>query len=295
MADKSKKKTSFKEVAKLVTSILKKEKKTSIEKPKKKVQEKKSVLKKVTPKKPEVLKDIIKVEYPKNGAKETKSPVQVSNKKKIVSTDREIVKIKSFFPNISSDGPRYTFKSEIPENYNDTYMRAIPRDPQWLFVYWEISESTRNEIRTSVGDALFVTAKRILRLVDISDISYDGKNAQNFIDIEINEFANNWYIQVPQAGRTYLVEYGILTVDGRTYLPIRSNSLSIPREGVSPVRDEEWFTVATPELIRVSSESFDKVNTLGSSQNRIHLQSDQFSLSYASGSGIGMVKEAIGV
>ncbi|MDR2579085.1 MAG: DUF4912 domain-containing protein [Chitinispirillales bacterium] len=40
------------------------------------------------------------------------------------------------------NAPAYTLSTDIPKNYNDTYMRAIPQDPQITFVYWEITSGT---------------------------------------------------------------------------------------------------------------------------------------------------------
>jgi len=34
----------------------------------------------------------------------------------------------------------YSLSAEIPKSYNDTYVRAIPKDPQSTFVYWEMPE-----------------------------------------------------------------------------------------------------------------------------------------------------------
>lgn len=33
--------------------------------------------------------------------------------------------------------PAYSLSTQIPLHYNDRYVRAIPRDPQYAFVYWE--------------------------------------------------------------------------------------------------------------------------------------------------------------
>ncbi len=163
-------------------------------------------------------------------------------------------------------GPRYFFNTDIPDSYNETYMRAMPRDPQWLFAYWEISESTRKELQAKMGESAFAAAKRILRLIDVTDMSYDGSNAQRYVDIEINEFANNWYAQVPESGRSYVLELGFLSTTGRFYCAARSNGISVPRMGVSPVQDEEWATVSTDELIRMSSDAMG--SGMGSSERR---------------------------
>ncbi len=164
------------------------------------------------------------------------------------------------------DGPKYFFKTDIPDSYNETYLRAIPRDPQWMFVFWELSEQCRNDLRVKMGAEGYGTAKRVLRLIDVTDNSYDGSNPQRYTDIEINEFANNWYVQVPESNHTYLLEIGLLTKDGRFYFAARSNIVGIPRKGVSQFMDEEWDTVATDELIRMSSEAMQ--TPLGASERR---------------------------
>ncbi|MCL2218369.1 MAG: DUF4912 domain-containing protein [Chitinispirillia bacterium] len=41
--------------------------------------------------------------------------------------------------------PAYTLPSDIPKNYDDTYVRAIPKDPQSAFVYWERPKEVTRE------------------------------------------------------------------------------------------------------------------------------------------------------
>jgi hypothetical protein len=166
----------------------------------------------------------------------------------------------------SIEGPKYFFNTDIPDSYNETYMRAIPRDPQWVFAYWEISETTRKDLRAKMGESAFASAKRIVRLIDVTEIAYDGSNAQSYIDIEINEFANNWYVQVPESGRNYVLELGFLTTAGRFYYAARSNATNMPRMGVSQLQDEEWATVSTDELIRMSADAMR--SGMGSSERR---------------------------
>ncbi|MCL2688354.1 MAG: DUF4912 domain-containing protein [Chitinispirillia bacterium] len=40
-------------------------------------------------------------------------------------------------------GPAYSIGTDIPQSYNDKYVRVIPRDPQYAFVYWEQPEQNR--------------------------------------------------------------------------------------------------------------------------------------------------------
>jgi uncharacterized protein len=180
-------------------------------------------------------------------------------------------------------GPKYFFKSDIPEGYDETYMRALPRDPEWLFVYWEISEATRDELKSRMGEAAYGTAKKILRVLDVTDVAYDGTNAQRYTDIEINDYANNWYVRVPDGGKSFVMEFGYLTADGRFHSAVRSNTITIPRFGISPVMDEEWNTVNTDELLRLSGDSLKQ--GMGSSEK--HLAAVHGAFGMASGSGSG--------
>jgi hypothetical protein len=52
-------------------------------------------------------------------------------------------------------GPAYSLSTQIPLHYNDTYVRAIPRDPQHAFVYWERpSQKDSKDIKKSEGQGV---------------------------------------------------------------------------------------------------------------------------------------------
>jgi hypothetical protein len=176
-------------------------------------------------------------------------------------------------------GPKYFFSTEIPGAYNETYMRALPRDPLWIFVYWELSGETIELMRRHVGADVFNSSKWVLRVLDVSDIFYDGTNAWRQMDIDLAPYASSWYVKVWEAGRTYMLQCGIVTPENRFYSAVNSNAVQAPRAGVSPVLDEEWMTASTDELIRLSGLR----RGLGSSEN-----SSGFSTAgLASGSGSG--------
>jgi hypothetical protein len=270
MAAKDKKKK-LSGVAKLVKTFLKRKSKPKLPSPKKAKLPEKPVSRK-----PKKIKSVLKAKVIAKPAvlKPASLPLKAFEPKKSSRSAAQHVKRQLPHPilypttltrNSHLSGPRYFFNTDIPDSYNETYMRAIPRDPQWLFAYWEICDSTRKELRGKMGESAFSSAKRILRLLDITDISHDGSNAQRFIDIEINEFANNWYVQVPESGRNYVLELGLLTTTGRFFLVTKSNVATVPRMGVSPLQDEEWATVSD-ELIRMSADAMR--TGMGSSERR---------------------------
>ncbi len=152
-------------------------------------------------------------------------------------------------------GPKYFFSNDIPDRYNETYMRALPRDPFWIFAFWEFTPQTIKGIQTVLGEQVFASAKWILRVSDITDIEFDGNNAWRFVDLDIPFNADNWYVKVWEPGRLYLIQVGLMLPTGTFFEALRSNQVAMPRTGVSAITDEEWTTADTEELIRLSTQS----------------------------------------
>ncbi len=94
----------------------------------------------------------------------------------------------------------------------------------------------------------------VLRLHDVTDVVFNGGNSHKYIDIKVNGEAGNWYLNVWEAGRTYVVDIGYRTASGRFILLARSNSTGTPRDKVSHVTDEEWMVIDEDfeEIFRVS-------------------------------------------
>jgi hypothetical protein len=180
-------------------------------------------------------------------------------------------------------GPKYFFSTDIPGTYNETYMRALPKDPLWIFAYWEVSGETLELMRRHVGADVYNSSKWVLRVLDVSDIFYDGTNAWRQMDIDLAPYASSWYIKVWETGRTYMLQCGIVTPDSRFFSAVNSNAVQMPRAGVSSVLDEEWMTASTDELIRLSGLK----RGFGSSENSSRFSSA--GLASGSGSGSGSI------
>jgi len=155
----------------------------------------------------------------------------------------------------SGIGPKYFFSTEIPDRYHETYMCALPRDPFWIFAFWEFSPQTIKGIKTTLGERAYSSARWALRVSDITDIEFDGNNAWRAIDIDIPFSADNWYVKVWEPARLYLIQVGLLLQNGAFFEALRSNHIQMPRTGVSAVTDEEWTTAGSNELIRISAQS----------------------------------------
>jgi hypothetical protein len=130
--------------------------------------------------------------------------------------------------------------SELPPAYGKDKMVLQVRDPWWLYCYWEIAVNTWNSIKDRLKD-IFYSAKRVLRIYDVSHVIFNGKNAHRYFDIEVSHEANNWYIDAGGPGRSWVVDYGLKLPNGEFITVLRSNVVTTPSDGPSWITDEEWM------------------------------------------------------
>ena len=133
-----------------------------------------------------------------------------------------------------------TFSRELPAHYEQDKMVLLVRDPWWLYTYWELKQGTVERLKSELKDE-FYKAKRILRVYDVTNIIFNGANANRFFDIEIHEFANNWYIDSGSPGRSWCVDFGLKLSNGKFITILRSNVVQTPLDGPSWITDEEWM------------------------------------------------------
>ena len=84
----------------------------------------------------------------------------------------------------------------------DTKIVFLPRDPEWAYVFWQISESDRDKAQ-SLG-----ANKLCLRLYDASDIGEGKLNPGTLREIAVDSYSTEWYLPIPLADRDYKVELG---------------------------------------------------------------------------------------
>lgn len=93
---------------------------------------------------------------------------------------------------------------DLPYRYNETIVKILYQTPTILFVYWDISDNDREKFVKEYGKNFFNDTKPILNVFNLT------KNYQ--FEIEINDFANSWYIQVNDANCDYKVELARKTI-----------------------------------------------------------------------------------
>lgn len=153
-----------------------------------------------------------------------------------------------------------SMNSVLPVSYGDTKIALMPRDPLWMFVYWEISDSAKQYFAQKFSDD-FVENSLALRVYDVTDIIFDGTNANRFFDIRVSDRLESWYINVGEFNRVWCVDLGYVLKDGGFQTITRSNVLALPRYGVCPEEDTQWasykmFDNNFMEIIGNTSASF---------------------------------------
>jgi len=131
----------------------------------------------------------------------------------------------------------------LREHYGDTMIALLPRDPRWIYAYWEIDQASKEKVMRTQGEDIFSRSSLALRFYDVTDIIFNGSNAHRHFDVNVHSEIGNWYFQVPESGRTYVGDIGLLTQDGRFIALARSNVVSLPSGKISEIGDEEWMIV----------------------------------------------------
>lgn len=132
--------------------------------------------------------------------KKSATKVASSTKKKsntVATTTKKVATKKSTSPKKKVDIVEYY---DLPYRYNQTIVKVLAQTPTNLFIYWDISDQDRKTFEKQYGNNFFTTTKPIL-------IIYNDTLGYNF-EVEINDFANSWYLHVADSKCDYRIELG---------------------------------------------------------------------------------------
>ncbi|MCI8999974.1 MAG: DUF4912 domain-containing protein [Clostridia bacterium] len=115
----------------------------------------------------------------------TKKKVSTTSSKKSTSTKKKIEILEYY---------------DLPYRYNQTTVKVLAQTPEMLFVYWDISDEDRLAYTTKYGEDFFSKTRPVL-LVHNTTMNYT-------FEIEINDFANSWYLHINDANCEYVIELG---------------------------------------------------------------------------------------
>ncbi len=89
---------------------------------------------------------------------------------------------------------------DLPYRYNQTVIKILAQTPTNLFVYWDISDEDRNFYIEKYGEDFFNNTKPVLIITN--------KTMNYSFEVEINDYANSWYVHLNDADCDYSVELG---------------------------------------------------------------------------------------
>ena len=89
---------------------------------------------------------------------------------------------------------------DLPYRYNQTVVKVLAQTPTTLFIYWDISDNDRANFVKQYGEDFFNYTKPVLVI--------HNKTMHYSFEIEIDDFANSWYLHVNDSNCEYTVELG---------------------------------------------------------------------------------------
>ena len=154
-----------------------------------------------------------------NSSKKTSTKVSSSSKKSSTSKSRTS-KAKKI------DVLEYY---DLPYRYNETVVKVLAQTPNILFVYWDISDEDKQQYIEQYGNYFFNDTKPVLIVHNIT-MNYS-------FEIDINDFANSWYLHINDSNCDYMVELGRRPINKyfkiNNYLFISSsNNMEAPNDHI---------------------------------------------------------------
>lgn len=121
----------------------------------------------------------------KTTSKKTSVAKKTTTRKKAVKKQEKVVPVEYY---------------DLPYRYNQTVVKVLAQTPSTLFIYWDISDEDRKNYEKHYGEDFFNNTKPVL-------IVYNDTLGYSF-EVEINDFANSWYLHVADSKCDYRIELG---------------------------------------------------------------------------------------
>ena len=117
---------------------------------------------------------------------------------------------------------------ELPIKYDETVVRLLVQSPKRMYAYWDISDDTRKSFSKRFFN--YENSTPVLRVINLT------KNY--FYEIEIDPFANNYYIDVEDGNCDYEVELGRKSNNSFADIYV-SNKVTVPSHAPSAFSIDE--------------------------------------------------------
>ncbi|WP_217221996.1 DUF4912 domain-containing protein [Desertibacillus haloalkaliphilus] len=127
---------------------------------------------------------------------------------------------------ITDKKQEYTW--EVPSRYYRNRFVLEAQAPNVLYGYWEVSDGKQQMVEHHFRTK-WPQLEKVLRVYDITAITFNGHNAHRSYDIVIPEMTDNWFFHNLDSNCTYCVDFGTKTYEGSFFTILRSNPIDTPR------------------------------------------------------------------
>lgn len=181
-----------------------------------------------------------------------KSKTSAKKEKSDKKTTKKADKKSKEFKNI----PEYY---DLPFKYENTVIKVLYQNPNLLFAYWDISDKDIKELKNNFGEDFFNKTKPVLIVTNLT------KNYS--FEVEINDFASNWYIRVDDTKCKYSVELvrklinNNVNTDEELLTPvniINSNTIEIPNDHILFFKDNQKISFKNTKTDEVTEINYRK-------------------------------------
>lgn len=176
----------------------------------------------------------------------TKSTKAVKSKTAKSKTTKDVPEINT----ISGEKFEIAEYYDLPYRYNQTVVKLLYQTPTTLFIYWDISKEDSDKFKEIYGEDFFEKTRPVL-IVHNETMGYS-------FEVEINDFANCWYLNIKDSKCNYRIELGRrpfeVTYQGEVtsikttpkintnYIPITSsNTIESPNDHVLLEKSQEML------------------------------------------------------
>ncbi len=193
-------------------------------------------------------------------AKEEKEPKKAKSTTKAKTTTKKASATKAVKSKTTKDVPEINTISgekfeiaeyyDLPYRYNQTVVKLLYQTPTTLFIYWDISKEDSDKFKEIYGEDFFEKTRPVL-IVHNETMGYS-------FEVEINDFANCWYLNIKDSKCNYRIELGRrpfeVTYQGEVtsikttpkintnYIPITSsNTIESPNDHVLLEKSQEML------------------------------------------------------
>lgn len=144
---------------------------------------------------------------------------------------------------------------DLPYRYNETVVKVLAQNPNTLFAYWDVSDKDKENLDKQYGKLFFYNTRPVLVVHNLTD-NYT-------FEVDIDDFANNWYINVSNTKCKYFIELGRRPkYENNNAIPVNyvnvafSNTIEMPNDHILFFKDNDRIYFKNIKTNKITEKIF---------------------------------------